>query len=36
MSSSFTTVTLIALGVYAVGVFALLVSERGVRGLAAD
>jgi SAM-dependent methyltransferase len=36
MSSSFTIVTGIALGVYAVGVFALLVSERGVRGLAAD
>ena len=36
MSSSFTIVTLLAVGVYAVGVLALLVSERGVRGLAAD
>ncbi len=35
MSSSFTIVTLIALCAYAVGVFALLISERGVRGLAA-
>jgi len=36
MSSSFTTVTFLAVGVYAAGVLALFVSERGVRGLAAD
>ena len=36
MSSSFTTVTVLAVGVYTAGVLALLISERGVRGLAAD
>jgi hypothetical protein len=36
MSSSFTAVTLLAVGVYAAGVLALLVSERGVRGRTAD
>jgi hypothetical protein len=36
MSSSFTTVTFVSLGIYTVGVLALLVSERSVRGLAAD
>ena len=36
MSSSFTTVTFLAVGVYAVGVSALLIAERGARGLAAD
>jgi len=35
MGSSFTIVTFVALGIYTVGVFALLVSERGVRGAAA-
>jgi hypothetical protein len=36
MSSSFTTVTYLAIGMYAAGVLAILIAEREVRGLAAD